>query len=153
MRAVLQRVNSASVHVENNCIGEINRGLLIFLGIEDSDQEADLQYTIKKILALRIFADLEGKMNLSLQDIKGEILIVSQFTLIADTENGNRPSFFRAAKPEKAIPFYEKAIVELAKSGLKLQTGKFGADMQVRIENDGPVTIVLDTCSLNKFPS
>lgn len=126
-------------------IGAIGPGLLVFLGIAEEDGPEDLEHLLKKIPALRIFEDDAGKMNLSLVDKGGSILVISQFTLIADTAKGNRPSFFRAAKPEKAEGMYKEFVARLRVAGMKVQTGRFGADMKVRLLNDGPVTILLDT--------
>lgn len=146
MRAVLQRVKYAQVEVEGEISGKIDCGLLILLGIESEDSQEDMDWLIRKILNMRIFSDEEGKMNLSVQDIKGEILVVSQFTLHASTKKGNRPSFIKAAKPDFAIPFYEQFIEQTQKdSGLKVAAGIFGADMKVSLLNDGPVTIWLDS--------
>jgi D-aminoacyl-tRNA deacylase len=145
MRALIQRVSSASVTVEGKVTGAIGRGLLVLLGVAETDAGADLEQLLKKVPALRIFPDEAGKMNLSVADIRGELLVVSQFTLIADTAKGNRPSFFRAARPEQAIPAYEEFVRRLRESGLQVATGIFGAEMQVQLVNDGPVTILLDT--------
>ena len=142
MKAVVQRTARASVSIDGNTVGRIDRGLL--LGIEPDDGEADIEYMVKKCSGLRIFEDENGKMNLSVQDVGGSILLVSQFTLLGDARKGNRPSFTGAAVPEKAIPIYERVISELAKR-LPVQTGVFGADMQVELVNDGPVTILLDS--------
>lgn len=146
MRAVIQRVSSAAVSVDNTICGEISAGLLILLGVASNDDEADLEWLLQKVPQLRIFSDAEGKMNLSVADVSGEILVVSQFTLYADCKKGNRPSYIRAARPEKAIPMYEKFCADLGKvSGCKIARGVFGADMKVSLLNDGPVTIVLDS--------
>lgn len=145
MRAVIQRVSQSSVSVNGKILGEIGYGLLVLLGVQEGDSEKDLEYLVKKISALRIFADDAGKMNLSVEESKGEILLISQFTLIADTAKGNRPSFFRAAKPEVAKPLVDRALQEFRKSGLKVESGEFGADMKVSLINDGPVTIILDS--------
>ncbi|MCC6723543.1 MAG: D-tyrosyl-tRNA(Tyr) deacylase [Saprospiraceae bacterium] len=146
MRAVIQRVSQASVTIEGAVKSEIGHGLLILLGIEDADDDEDIEWLTKKIAQLRIFGDENGLMNLSVQDIQGQIIVVSQFTLHASTKKGNRPSFIRAAKPDMAIPLYEKFVAALrATSGLDVQTGEFGADMKVALLNDGPVTIVMDT--------
>lgn len=146
MRAVIQRVREASVTVDDNVTGSVGQGLLIFLGIEDADNEEDIQWLSGKIVNLRIFDDSEGVMNLSVKDTSGDILLVSQFTLHASTRKGNRPSYIRASKPEIAVPLYEKMIRQLETDlGKKIQTGEFGADMQVRLWNNGPVTITIDT--------
>jgi D-tyrosyl-tRNA(Tyr) deacylase len=148
MRAVIQRVLKASVKVEETIKGEINEGLLVLLGIEDSDDIEDLIWLSSKIVNLRIFNDVEGVMNVSLKDNGGDVLLVSQFTLFAATKKGNRPSYIRASKPDIAIPMYEKMIEQLSKDlGKSIQTGVFGADMQVSLVNDGPVTILIDTKS------
>ena len=144
MKAVVQRTARAIVSIDGNTVGRIDRGLLVLLGIEPDDGEADIEYMVKKCSGLRIFEDENGKMNLSVQDVGGSILLVSQFTLLGDARKGNRPSFTGAAVPEKAIPIYERVIFELAKR-LPVQTGVFGADMQVELVNDGPVTILLDS--------
>jgi D-tyrosyl-tRNA(Tyr) deacylase len=149
MKAVLQRVSEASVSIDGKVQGEISQGLLVLLGIHETDTEEDLHWTVKKILDMRIFSDEEGKMNLSVKDLNGELLIISQFTLYASTKKGNRPSFIQAARPERAIPLYEKFKEECAKGlGKAVQSGSFGADMKVSLINDGPVTITID--SLNK---
>lgn len=146
MRAVIQRVKEASVMVDDQVRGSVGQGLLIFLGIEDADNEEDIQWLSGKILNLRIFDDADGVMNLSVKDVGGEVLLVSQFTLHASTKKGNRPSYIRAARPEIAIPVYEQMIRQLETDlGKKIQTGEFGADMQVRLWNNGPVTITIDT--------
>jgi D-tyrosyl-tRNA(Tyr) deacylase len=145
MRALIQRVSESSVEVSGKSVAAISKGFLILLGVAEEDTDSDLDQLAKKIPALRIFPDAEGKMNLSVADIKGDLLVVSQFTLIADTAKGNRPSFFRAAKPEKANFLYEKFIEKMRATGLKVETGIFGADMKLRLLNDGPVTILLDT--------
>jgi D-tyrosyl-tRNA(Tyr) deacylase len=146
MRAVIQRVSQASCMVENQVTGAIGPGFLVLLGIEDADMEEDLQWLAQKIVALRIFGDENGLMNKALADIDGDILLISQFTLFAQTKKGNRPSFIRAAKPDKAIPLYEKMINTLESlTGKKVATGIFGADMKINLTNDGPVTIIMDT--------
>jgi D-tyrosyl-tRNA(Tyr) deacylase len=146
MRAVIQRVNSAAVRIDQQVSGSINQGLLVLLGIEDADTEEDIAWLSGKIVNLRIFNDDQGVMNLSLKEINGSILLVSQFTLHASTRKGNRPSYIRASKPPVAIPLYEKMIDQLEREfGQKIQTGVFGADMQVELVNDGPVTIIIDT--------
>lgn len=146
MRALIQRVSRASVSVNAEIISSIGQGLLVLIGIEESDTPEDVDWLCAKIASLRIFSDTEGKMNLSLTDVKGEILLISQFTLFASTKKGNRPSFIRSAKPEKAIPLYEKCKELLAlNTGLEIRTGIFGADMKVELINDGPVTIWIDS--------
>lgn len=146
MRAVIQRVNSATVRIDQQVSGSINQGILVLLGIEDADTEEDIAWLSGKIVNLRIFNDDQGIMNLSLKEINGNILLVSQFTLHASTRKGNRPSYIRASKPPVAIPLYEKMIDQLERDfGQKIQTGVFGADMQVELVNDGPVTIIIDT--------
>ena len=146
MRAVIQRVSDASVTVDEKITGAIKTGLLVLLGIEDADTVEDIQWLGAKIVNLRIFNDENGVMNVSLLDINGDILLVSQFTLHASTKKGNRPSYIRASKPGIGIPLYEQMIAQLEKDlGKKIQAGIFGADMKVRLLNDGPVTIVIDT--------
>ncbi|MBK9793067.1 MAG: D-tyrosyl-tRNA(Tyr) deacylase [Sphingobacteriales bacterium] len=146
MRAVIQRVSIASVTIDGNIKSEIKAGLLVLLGIEENDTEKDIEWLVKKIIQLRIFSDADDKMNLSVQDINGDILVISQFTLFASTKKGNRPSFLRSAKPDIAIPLYEQFIGETEKQfGKKIFTGEFGADMKVELLNDGPVTIVIDS--------
>jgi D-tyrosyl-tRNA(Tyr) deacylase len=146
MRAVIQRVSKASVTIDGNIKSSIGIGLLVLLGIEESDTKEDIEWLCGKINRLRIFNDSDGVMNLSLQEINGEILIISQFTLHASTKKGNRPSYIKAAKPEIAIPLYEEFINQLKKeTGKEVQTGIFGADMKVELLNDGPVTIIIDT--------
>ena len=145
MRAVIQRVSQAEVKVDNQIIGKINAGLLILLGVEKQDSDEDLRYLYDKITNLRIFEDKQGKMNLSIRDIQGQLLVVSQFTLYADCRKGRRPSFENAASPETARMYYEN-FVELAKEdGFKTETGQFQAHMSVMLYNDGPVTIMLDS--------
>lgn len=146
MRAVIQRVSKASVTIEGVIKGAIGQGLLVLLGIEDADTEEDVQWLSNKIVNLRIFNDEAGVMNESLLDKKGELLLVSQFTLHASTKKGNRPSYIKASKPPIAIPLYEQMIQQLQNDlGRSIQTGTFGADMKVELLNDGPVTIVMDT--------
>lgn len=147
MRAVVQRVKKSSVSINNELHSSIGQGLLVFIGINNSDTPEDINWLINKITNLRIFSDAEGKMNQSLADIKGELQIVSQFTLFASTKKGNRPSFIQSAKPEVAKPLY-KLVIAAAKNTIgtdKVQTGVFGADMQIELLNDGPVTITFDT--------
>lgn len=146
MRAVIQRVAKASVTVDGKITGEIKTGLLVLLGIEDADGEDDIKWLSAKMVALRIFNDENGVMNKSVQEMGGDVLLVSQFTLHASTKKGNRPSYIRASKPDFAIPMYEKMIAQLETDlGKKIATGIFGADMKVELLNDGPVTIVIDT--------
>ncbi|UOE38715.1 D-aminoacyl-tRNA deacylase [Chryseobacterium oryzae] len=145
MRVVIQRVSEASVKVDGIIVGEIKHGLMLLVGVEENDQETDAEWLVQKILNLRIFGDENEKLNLSVTDIKGEILCISQFTLIADYKKGNRPSFIKAAKPEKAIPLFDFFKDELKKSDLKIDSGIFGADMKVSLLNDGPVTILMDS--------
>jgi len=146
MRAVIQRVKKASVTVNENITGEIEKGLLVLLGIEMADEEADADWLMQKIVNMRIFSDEDGKMNLSLNDVKGGLLVVSQFTLHASTKKGNRPSFIKAAKPDFAIPLYNY-FVKKANTLItnQIQTGEFGAAMAVDLLNDGPVTIIIDS--------
>ncbi len=149
MRAVLQRVTNASVTVEDEIIGEIGQGFLILLGVTHEDTQEEAELLARKISGLRVFTDKQDKMNLSLLDIGGEALVVSQFTLYADCKKGRRPSFINAAKPEEADRLYQKFVELLIQYGIhKVETGRFGADMKVSLLNDGPVTIVLDTDQL-----
>ena len=145
MRTVVQRVSSSSVTVDGNVIGKINKGFLVLLGIKSTDTKQDVDYMVKKVINLRIFRDENDKMNLSLKDVNGELLIVSQFTLYGDASGGNRPSFIEAGKPDIAIPLYEYFISECKKQISVVQTGKFGADMKVELLNDGPVTIIMES--------
>jgi D-tyrosyl-tRNA(Tyr) deacylase len=146
MKAVIQRVSHSSVTIDNKIVAEIQKGLLILIGIEDSDSQEDIVWLTSKIANLRIFADDNDVMNLSLKDIDGDVIVVSQFTLHALTKKGNRPSYIKAAKPEIAIPLYEKFVTQMEQEiGKKVQTGQFGADMKVALINDGPVTIIIDT--------
>ena len=145
MRTVVQRVSSASVTVDGNVIGKINKGFLVLLGIKSTDTKQDVDYMVKKVINLRIFRDKNDKMNLSLKDVNGELLIVSQFTLYGDASGGNRPSFIEAGKPDIAIPLYEYFISECKKQISVVQTGEFGADMKVELLNDGPVTIIMES--------
>lgn len=146
MRAVIQRVSFASVKIEGAIKGQISSGLLILLGIEDADTSEECSWLAKKICGLRVFSDENGKMNLDLNGVNGELLVVSQFTLHASTKKGTRPSFIKAARPEKAIPLYENFISECEKiTGSEVATGEFGAMMEVELTNDGPVTIIIDT--------
>ena len=146
MRAVIQRVTKASVTIDGTVHSSIEKGLLVLLGIEDADTNEDIEWLSGKIVNLRIFNDNDGVMNVSVKDINGDIMVVSQFTLHASTKKGNRPSYIKASKPEFAIPMYEKFVQQLENDlGKKTQTGVFGADMKVELLNDGPVTIVIDT--------
>lgn len=144
MRVVLQRVSSAAVSVNSETVGSIGNGFLVLLGIHRDDTETEIEYIARKILGLRVFVDDNGKMNRSVLDIGGSLLIVSQFTLYADTHKGRRPSFEASAHPEKAIPIYESFIARLSRD-IHIETGKFGAKMVVELTNDGPVTIILDS--------
>ena len=146
MRAVIQRVSQASVRISNKEVAAIGPGLLVLLGIEDSDQAEDIRWLSSKLVNLRIFNDAQGVMNISVRETGGDILLVSQFTLMASTKKGNRPSYIRASKPEIAIPLYQQMIETLQTDlGKPVYTGQFGADMQLSLLNDGPVTIVMDT--------
>lgn len=146
MKAVIQRVNHASVTIEGNRVANIKTGLLILIGVEDADTQEDINWLAAKIAQLRIFGDQNDVMNLSVKDINGDIIVVSQFTLHASTKKGNRPSYIKAAKPDVAIPLYEAFVKQMEKETEKpVQTGTFGADMKVELLNDGPVTIIIDT--------
>ena len=146
MRVVIQRVSKASVQVDSNLISSISNGLLILLGIENNDTNDDINWLIKKIANLRIFSDKNDKMNYSVRDVNGDIIVVSQFTLHAKTKKGNRPSYINAAKPEIAIPLYKKFINDLSlETGSNIYSGEFGAQMEVTLTNDGPVTIIIDS--------
>lgn len=145
MKIVLQRVSSANVKVDSKIVGSIDHGMLLLIGFSSNDTKESILSTIEKIVKLRIFSDEEGKMNKSVLDVEGSLLLISQFTLYADTKKGNRPSFIEAARPEQAIPLYEFFIAEMRKRITKVETGIFGADMKVELVNDGPVTIVLET--------
>ncbi len=144
MKAVIQRVSSASVTVENEVVGKIENGFVVLLGVTHTDTEKEAKFIAGKVAGLRVFEDSEGKMNLSLKDVNGSALIVSQFTLYGDARKGNRPSFTEAARPEKAIPLYEFFISEIKKHGIPVATGIFGAKMEVEINNSGPVTILIE---------
>jgi D-aminoacyl-tRNA deacylase len=150
MRAVIQRVTQGRVSIEGKVVGEINAGLVILLGVGAGDKEADVEILANKIANLRIFADAEGKFNLSALDVNAEMLVISQFTLFADARRGRRPSFTDAARPETAIPLYEKFVEKLRELSFKVETGEFQADMLVEIHNSGPVTIWLDTADMAK---
>ena len=145
MRAVIQRVTSADVSVDGQTVGAIEHGLVVLLGVQSGDQETQALQLADKVVGLRIFADNEGKMNLSLHDVEGSALIISQFTLLADVRKGRRPSFIAAAPPAEANRLYEFFCDSVTRLGVRVATGRFGADMQVRLINDGPVTIILDT--------
>jgi D-tyrosyl-tRNA(Tyr) deacylase len=146
LKVVIQRVTSASVTIETEIAANIQSGLLVLVGIEDDDSQEDINWLSQKIINLRIFGDDNGVMNLSVKEIQGNIIIVSQFTLHASTKKGNRPSYIKASKPDMAIPMYEKFVKQMElELGKKIQTGKFGADMKVTLVNDGPVTIIIDS--------
>jgi len=145
VKALLQRVSGASVSVGGEVVGRIGRGLVVLVGIASSDTEKDIQYLVPKIVNLRIFPDDEGRFNLSALDIKGELMVVSQFTLLADTRKGRRPSFVEAAPPAQAEELFERFVAQAQATGLKVETGRFQQYMQVEIHNDGPVTILLDS--------
>lgn len=150
MRAVVQRVTHASVTIDKTKTAEINSGFLILLGIHQEDTGAQVDLLAQKCADLRVFEDADGKMNLSLSDVGGEVLVVSQFTLYGDCRKGNRPSFISAARPETAIPLYQRFVELLRQRGLAVQTGEFGADMKVELLNDGPVTILMDTDEMKR---
>ncbi len=146
MKVVIQRVSSASVTIETEIVANIQSGLLVLVGIEDGDSVEDINWLSQKVINLRIFGDENEVMNLSVKDIQGDIIIVSQFTLHASTKKGNRPSYIKASKPEIAVPLYEKFVQQMElELGKRIQTGKFGADMKVALVNDGPVTIIIDS--------
>ena len=146
MKVVIQRVSSASVTIDSKIVADIQKGLLVLVGIEDADTQEDINWLCQKITNLRIFGDENDVMNLSVKDVEGDIIVVSQFTLHASTKKGNRPSYLKASKPEVAIPMYENFVSQMEKElGKKVQTGIFGADMKVALLNDGPVTIMIDS--------
>ena len=145
MKIVIQRVSCASVRVERVIVGQIQQGLMLLVGVEEGDDKSDAEWLAKKILDLRIFSDSEGKMNLSVKDISGDVLCISQFTLLAEYKKGNRPSFIKAARPEMAVDLFEYFKELIKNSGLKVESGIFGADMKVESLNNGPVTIVMDS--------
>jgi D-aminoacyl-tRNA deacylase len=145
MRAVLQRVSQAEVTIAGRNVGRVGRGFVILLGVAKDDTEKDAVYLADKTLGLRVFADTEGRMNLSLKQVEGELLVISQFTLLAETESGRRPSFIRAAPPEDARRLYEHFLSLVRNTGVRVETGEFGAMMAVSLTNDGPVTIILDS--------
>lgn len=146
MRFVIQRVSEASVSIDGSVYSQIQKGFLVLVGVEEADTKEDADWLCQKLIGMRIFSDEDDKMNLSLQDINGDVLLVSQFTLFASTKKGNRPSFIKSAKPDIAIPLYEYCIQQLTQLlGKPIKTGKFGADMKVSLVNDGPVTILIDS--------
>jgi D-tyrosyl-tRNA(Tyr) deacylase len=146
VKAVIQRVTSSSVTISEKIVAKINHGLLVLVGIEDQDSQEDIHWLCQKIINLRIFSDENGIMNFSVKECQGDIIVVSQFTLHANTKKGNRPSYIKASKPEIAIPLYENFVQQMElELGKKIQTGQFGADMKVTLENDGPVTIIIDS--------
>lgn len=145
MKAVVQKVNFSKMVIDSKEFSNIGKGLLVLLGVEVGDTDKDFEYIKRKIVNLRIFEDENGKMNLSIKDVNGEIMLVSQFTLCANTANGNRPSFENAENPEKANIVYEKMIQEIRREGIKVETGKFGEYMKINFENDGPVTVILQS--------
>ena len=145
MRCVVQRVTEASVAVDGEVIGRCARGFMVLIGVHADDTECDLRYMAEKVPKLRVFEDDAGKMNLSLKDVGGEMLAISQFTLYGDARGGNRPSFITAARPEKAHPMYEQLVEAWRAQGIHVETGRFGADMKVSLVNDGPVTILMDS--------
>ena len=147
MRVVIQRSKKAEVAIEGMVVGAISKGLVLLVGINEEDTQEDVDYLVGKITKMRIFEDENEKMNLAITDVAGEILSISQFTLFADTKKGNRPSFIKAARPEQAIPLYEAFNQGLKEAGITVATGEFGADMQVSLINDGPVTIIIDSQS------
>ena len=144
MRLLIQRVQTANIKIDNEIISEIQQGLLVFIGIHQEDSEDNVDYLVKKLVNLRIFEDENNKMNLSIKDVNGSLLLVSQFTLYADCTRGNRPDFIQAAKPEKAILLYNSFVEKAKKSGLHTETGVFAADMKINLVNDGPITIFLE---------
>lgn len=145
MRIVIQRVSKASVSIHQKVVGQINQGFMVLVGVEEADSQEDVDYLVRKTVNMRIFEDEEGKMNISLKEIGGQVLSISQFTLHANTKKGNRPSFIDAAKPDHSLPLYEAYNEGLRQEGLTVETGEFGADMQVALINDGPVTIIIDS--------
>ena len=145
MRVLIQRVSEASVTIDGKVKGKIGKGLLLLLGIETEDNQEDVEWLVRKITQMRIFGDDEGKMNHSVQDINGSILVISQFTLHASTKKGNRPSYIKAARPDVAIPLYEGFLKAIEAENIPVASGEFGADMKVELLNDGPVTIIIDT--------
>lgn len=148
MRAVIQRVTEANVKIDGETVGQFGQGFLVLIGVEEGDGEADFKYMATKVPNLRIFEDEAGKMNLSLMDVGGQILAVSQFTLFGDARSSRRPSFIQAARPETANPMYERLVAHWREMGIHVETGRFGADMKVSLVNDGPVTIMMDSHKL-----
>ena len=148
MRAVIQRVTEANVKIDGETVGQIGQGFLVLIGVEEGDGEADFKYMATKVPNQRIFEDEAGKMNLSLMDVGGQILAVSQFTLFGDARSSRRPSFIQAARPETANPMYERLVAHWREMGIHVETGRFGADMKVSLVNDGPVTIMMDSHKL-----
>lgn len=148
MRAVVQRVSSASVKVDGKVVGEIGKGFLVLMGVSVDDKDADLDYIYKKVTGLRVFQDENDQMNLSLEEVGGELLVISQFTLFGDARKGRRPSFITAARPEQAENYYKEFIERAKADGIKCEEGIFGADMKVELVNDGPVTILLDSTKI-----
>lgn len=145
MRIVIQRVSKASVSIDEEVVGQIGRGFMVLVGVEEADSQEDVDYLVRKTANMRIFEDEEGKMNISLKDVGGQVLSISQFTLHANTKKGNRPSFVDAARPDHSLPLYEAYNEGLRQEGLTVETGEFGADMQISLINDGPVTIIIDS--------
>lgn len=145
MRIVIQRVSKASVSIDEEVVGQIGRGFMVLVGVEEADSQEDVDYLVRKTSNMRIFEDEEGKMNISLKDVGGQVLSISQFTLHANTKKGNRPSFVDAARPDHSLPLYEAYNEGLRQEGLTVETGEFGADMQISLINDGPVTIIIDS--------
>lgn len=145
MRIVIQRVSKASVSIDEEVVGQIARGFMVLVGVEEADSQEDVDYLVRKTANMRIFEDEEGKMNISLKDVGGQVLSISQFTLHANTKKGNRPSFVDAARPDHSLPLYEAYNEGLRQEGLTVETGEFGADMQISLINDGPVTIIIDS--------
>ncbi len=145
MKAVIQRVKKASVKVENEIVGEIGQGLLVLLAVHENDTAKDIEWMVKKVMQLRIFSDEDDKMNKSVQDVGGEILVVSQFTLYGDCTKGNRPSFIKSARPEKAKEYYEKFVEKIRDTGINVATGKFQERMEVELVNDGPTTVIVES--------
>lgn len=145
MRIVIQRVSKASVSIDEEVVGQIARGFMVLVGVEEADSQEDVDYLVRKTANMRIFEDEEGKMNISLKDVGGQVLSISQFTLHANTKKGNRPSFVDAARPDHSLPLYEAYNEGIRQEGLTVETGEFGADMQISLINDGPVTIIIDS--------